>query len=389
MDSHTNGDYHDLSDCPDLESCSTRTRGGPTTQTDESKKKTMLRNTTVSIEGDAFYINGQPTYAGRTYKGMKVEGLLLNARMVQGIFDDLNPETRHLWDYPDGPWDADRNTQGFVDAMDEWRRHGLAGFTLNLQGGSPYGYSKTQKWCNSAFAPGGDLRNDYFRRLGKILDKADELGMIVILGYFYFGQDQRVSDEQSVIRAVENATDWICKNGYSNVLVEICNESDMPQYQHDILRSDRVDELIRLVQRRSEGKVESPAGRLLVSASMSGGKMPPENLVAASDFILLHGNEVEQPDRIRQMVDRTRELPAYRGMPIVFNEDDHFDFEAAANNFLAAVSRYAGWGYFDYRMEGEGFDEGYQSVPCNWSISSERKRGFFALLEEITGSQGM
>jgi hypothetical protein len=122
---------------------------------------------------------------------------------------------------------------------------------------------------------------------------------------------------------------------------------------------------------------------------MSGGKMPPENLVAASDFILLHGNEVEQPDRIRQMVDRTRELPAYRGMPIVFNEDDHFDFEAAANNFLAAVSRYAGWGYFDYRMEGEGFDEGYQSVPCNWSISSERKRGFFALLEEITGSQGM
>lgn len=30
--------------------------------------------------------------------------------------------------------------------------------------------------------------------------------------------------------------------------------------------------------------------------------------------------------------------------------------------------------------------EGYQSVPANWGISSTRKRGFFALLKEITES---
>jgi hypothetical protein len=36
-------------------------------------------------------------------------------------------------------------------------------------------------------------------------------------------------------------------------------------------------------------------------------------------------------------------------------------------------------------MEGEGFDEGYQSVPVNWSISSQRKRGFFSLLKEMSG----
>ncbi len=38
-------------------------------------------------------------------------------------------------------------------------------------------------------------------------------------------------------------------------------------------------------------------------------------------------------------------------------------------------------------MKGEGFDEGYQSVPVNWGISSTRKRGFFRLLAEITGGQ--
>ena len=52
-----------------------------------------LRQTVVSIIGENFYINGQPTYAGRVWNGHRVEGLLLNTRMVQATFDDLNPTT--------------------------------------------------------------------------------------------------------------------------------------------------------------------------------------------------------------------------------------------------------------------------------------------------------
>ena len=74
--------------------------------------------TAVSIVDDAFYINGEITYPGRSYQGNKIEGLLLNTRMVQGIFDDRNPETIHLWEYPDtGEWDAERNTREFLSAM--------------------------------------------------------------------------------------------------------------------------------------------------------------------------------------------------------------------------------------------------------------------------------
>ena len=86
------------------------------------------------------------------------------------------------------------------------------------------------------------------------------------------------------------------------------------------------------------------------------------------------------------MVGQTRGVSGYRTMPILFNEDDHFDFDKPRNNFTAAVREYASWGYFDFRMKGEGFDEGYQSVPVNWGISSERKRGFFALMKDITGT---
>ena len=94
------------------------------------------RKTTVSIVGDSFQINGKPTYAGREWRGHKIEGLLMNSRMVQGIFDDRNPETISRWAYPDTQkWDADRNTREFIEAMPEWRKHGLLAFTINFQGG--------------------------------------------------------------------------------------------------------------------------------------------------------------------------------------------------------------------------------------------------------------
>lgn len=74
--------------------------------------------TRVSIVGDAFQINGRPTYAGRTWNGRKIEGLLLNSRMVQATFDDRNPETVSRWAYPDTQkWDADRSTNEFIEMM--------------------------------------------------------------------------------------------------------------------------------------------------------------------------------------------------------------------------------------------------------------------------------
>lgn len=106
-----------------------------------------------------------------------------------------------------------------------------------------------------------------------------------------------------------------------------------------------------------------------------------------ADYLILHGNGVQQPERITQMVKDTRAMPSYRPMPIVFNEDDHFDFDEPVNNFSSAVAEYAGRGYFDFRFKGEGYNDGFQSMPANWAISSERKKAFFKLLSEITGDK--
>lgn len=339
-----------------------------------------VRQTRVSIVGEQFQINDRPTYPGRVWRGQRIEGLLLNSRMVQGIYDDLNPGTVARWAYPDtGRWDPERNTREFVAAMPQWRAHGLLAFTLNLQGGSPQGYSRDQPWINSAFAPDGSLRPEYLARLTLILDEADRLGMVVILGFFYFGQDEHLADEAAVLRAVDNAAGWVLDRGYTNVLIEVNNECDLPKYDHAVLRSERVAELIvRVKSREREGR------RLLAGTSYAGGGVPDDSVLAVSDFALVHGNGRNDPQRIRDLIRATRARAAWRPMPLVVNEDDHFDFEKDDNHFLAALRLGASWGYFDPGQS--DYRDGYQCPPVNWGINTPRKRAFFELVAEITGT---
>jgi len=343
-------------------------------------KPVKKNRTLVTIRGDQFFINGQPTYQGRTWKGNRIEGLLFNSRMVQGIFDDMNPVTSNQWVYPDTrKWDPMRNTSEFIINMQQWSDYGLLSFTLNLQGGSPQGYSQGQPWYNSAYYEDGALRPEYMARLEKILNRADELGMVPILGLFYFGQDEKLKGEAAIRTAVDNVLNWLFVRNYRNVLIEINNECNI-NYDHEILKPERVHELIDLVKQKNRNGFRYYAG-----TSYGGKFIPLPNVVKSSDFILLHGNSEPDPDNILGMVQKTRAVQGYTPKPILFNEDDHFEFDKEWNNFTAAIKGYASWGYFDFRMNGESFENGYQSVPVDWGINSERKRGFFNLLKDITG----
>lgn len=339
----------------------------------------IVSTTKLSISQNQFYVNDQLTYKGRYWQGRKIEGLLMNSRMVQGIFDDSNPNTRQRFAYQDtGTWDPDRNTNEFIAAMPEWKSKGLLAFTLNLQGGSPTGYGNSQPWINSAFSAQGNLKPDYVKRLTRILDRANELNMVVILGYFYFGQDQVLENESAVLSAVDNITNWLLEKGYENLLIEVNNECDHNAYDHNILRPNRVHELIQRVK-----ETERNGKRLLVSTSYKGGNIPSTKVIAESDYVILHGNGVHTPNGLRNLVRRTREVS--QNKPIIINEDDHFDFDKADYNFLAAVDEYASWGYFDFREQGEAFEQGFQTVPIDWGINSARKISFFNKVKEITG----
>ena len=70
-------------------------------------------------------------------------------------------------------------------------------------------------------------------------------------------------------------------------------------------------------------------------------------------------------------------------MPILFNEDDHFDFDKPENNFVGGTSEHASWGYFDPGKT--NYRDGYQSPPVNWGNQHRAKTG---VLREAQGDHG-
>ena len=124
--------------------------------------------------------------------------------------------------------------------------------------------------------------------------------------------------------------------------------------------------------------------RLLTGTSYGGNGIPESNVVKTSQFLLIHGNGVKDPKRIAEMVRLTRAVEGWRPMPILFSEDDHFNFYKSENNMMSAISEYASWGYFD--PGASDYSGGYQCPPVDWGINSERKKAFFNLPRQVTGS---
>ena len=348
--------------------------------------RAAVPRTSISIKGDAFWINGRPTYPGRAWNGKKIEGLLFTSRMANAIIDDHNPETRGVWAYADGPWDPERNTNELIANLPRYRACGLTSIAVNVQGGSPIGYGWHQPWHTSGLTPDGALLPAYAARLKRVIEAADANSMAVMVGFFYISATPALSGEAAVIKAADAVTDLICEAGYTNVLIEIGNEIDIPRWPYEILKPPRSHELVERVQARSRGHIKTPAGCLLVSTSFATRDVPPERLLKVADYVLYHGNGLRTPQDVRMRARQLRALPGYRGQPLSINEDDHFDFDKPDNNMLAAIGEYSGWGLFDYRQIRERFEDGYQSLPVDWGINSERKKGFFGLLAQVTGS---
>ncbi|WP_068083281.1 hypothetical protein [Novosphingobium rosa] len=344
------------------------------------------RATVVDVVGDAFHINGKPTYPGRAYRGSRIEGLLFTSRMVNCIANDQNPETRGMWAYRDGPWDPERNTNEFIAALPLYRARGLTSVAFNIQGGSPMGYGWHQPWQMSGYTADGHLLPDYRDRLIRVLDALDAAGMVAILGLFYIAAKPALKDEAAVMRAADEVIDLICQKGYTHVLIEVGNEVDLAPWAYDIIKPARAHELVARIQARSKGKIRNRQGRLQVSTSILWHSQIPARLLESVDYVLFHGNAMATPDALRSRAKDIRAMPGYHGQPLLINEDDHFDFEKFDNDLNAAVQEYVGWGYFDYRQITEPFEDGYQSLPVDWGIHSARKKGFFNALAEITGA---
>jgi hypothetical protein len=250
-----------------------------------------------------------PGWQGEGF-GEQVRGTLLNLRSANAVFDDESGRVRQY----DRDFDPQVNTDAFIARLDEYRAHGLLANDVNLQGGNP-GFSGA---LNSAFNRDGSLRQAWMDRAAQVIEAHAERNMVVVLGYFYFHQDQYLADENAVRLAVVNATDWLIENNYRNVIIEIANEyNDQDAYDHEIIRShEGMAELIELAQSR----FDDAGFRLAVSASRFGDALWPNNPVAeAADLALVHCNGVNPATCANETSAAQRAYP----YPIVVNETDN------------------------------------------------------------------
>jgi CubicO group peptidase (beta-lactamase class C family) len=283
-----------------------------------SSRLTNTEQTRICIERNRWYLNGD-----LTYPSTQAEGLLMNVRMVNAVFEDKARSG----------FDADENTNEFIKKITVYLSHGVRAFTISLQGGFP-GYEGA---INSAFNPDGSLRKNYLQRVKRVIEACDRNGAAVILGCYYQRQDQILKDEKAVRKGVVNTVRWLAKSGYTNVVLEIANEFNHSGFDHPILKkSEGQVELIQLA------KETWP--KLQVSTSGLGNGRLPDNVCRASDFLLIHFNGTKLED----IPKRIQALKKY-GKPIICNEDQKYG-EQAAEAARLSVENGASWGFMHEKI---------------------------------------
>lgn len=305
-----------------------------------------MTQTRLSIKGESFLINDQLTYSELAGSNPETHGLLMNARFIQGVFDDqADPARFARWGYEQ--WDPDKNTDDLIAALPEWYRYGLRAFTVGFQGGGPCFTIDNRTIENNPFGEDGTtLDPAYAARMDRLIRAADALGMVVIVSYFYGDQTRNLRDGRAVRNAVTTASRWLKEGGYTNVIIEVANEHDIPPFQqHPLLfHPQGVAMLIDLAR--------SESGGMPVGCSGKGGSIFRE-IAEASDVILIHGNGCSR-QRLYNMIYEIRGWQLDR--PIVCNEDSQ-----AIGQMAVTYKTRTSWGYYNNMTK--------QEPPTAWGVT--------------------
>ncbi len=325
-----------------------------------------MLNTRYKIIGDNFYINDKKTYSEILDSNEKMHGLLFNARFIQGIFDDKNPENAGKYDRFGKKFDATANTDDLISHLKEWYDVGIRAITVGLQGGGPIFTFKDWSCIktDSFSSDGKILSEDYKSRLEKLIKACDEIGIIVIVSILYQAQIHYFDDSVAIVSAIKTACEYLKTLPYQNIIIEVANEYDIGDFREhkNISSPEGIATLIDLSK-------EWSGNRFAVGSSGGGGTY--DYIVAKhSDVILFHGNNMRRQEYANLIARMKADFP---DKPIVCNEDSPMftQLEISANTHTS-------WGYYN--------DFTKQEPPSFWNIKNGEDRFFAERLKGyITG----
>ncbi len=319
-----------------------------------------MAKTHLTIEGEKFLINGKLTYSEIEGTRPDAHGFLMNARFIQGIFDDaMEPERFARWGH--GEWDPMANTERLIAALPEWYRYGLRAFTTGFQGGGPCFTIQNHTIQNNPFGEDGlTLDADYAERMDKLIRGADAVGMIVIVSFFYGSQTRWLKDGKAIRNAVTTASRFL--KGRPNVIIEVANEMNIGSFaNHPIIREPEGMAMLLDLARKESGGL--PCG------CSGGGGYYNREVAEASDVILIHGNGCTR-QRYHNMIQEVQSWNLNR--PIVCNEDSQ-----AIGQLQVAYKTQTSWGYYNNMTK--------QEPPADWGITSGEDTFFAHRMAEGIG----
>lgn len=142
-----------------------------------------------SIKGASLYLNGQE---------FKIIGLRCSNALI-----------------------SDKTTQDLIDSLDLYKSYGVNMVSVYLMG-SRYGDVK-------GYRPDASLDSTYAKRMARIIEAAEERGMVVLVGCLYWSTSRAKEDlghwtQAEANKAVANTVKWLVQHDYRNVFIDPDNE---------------------------------------------------------------------------------------------------------------------------------------------------------------------
>jgi hypothetical protein len=234
---------------------------------------------------------------------------------------------------------------------------------LGIQGGGPCFTINNKTIENNPFgADGATIDAAYAGRLDRLIRGADEVGMVVIVSFFYGDQAARLVDGRAVRRAVTTAGRFLRDGGYSNVIIEVANEQNIGAFaSHPIIQEpEGMAMLIDLAREESGG--------MAVGSSGGGGYIAKE-IAEASDVVLIHGNGQTRQQYYNLITQAKAWAPQ---KPIVCNEDSQ-----AIGQLVVAAHTHTSWGYYNNMTK--------QEPPARWGVVPGEDTFFALRMAEVVG----
>lgn len=342
---------------------------------------------------DRFYVRSGPssnwdlTYGGSAYR-RKVRGSLALIRVAQGLFNDEWMRERDF--------DPDANTDGLIDQLDTYKRHGVSGIVVGLQGSNPF-YSMDANGVArgssadlgeragalvSAYRRDGSLKADWLLRLDRLIEAADKRGMIVCLILFQQDQDEALESTEAIANAASNIARHLIETDARNVIVDVADAWDEPEGRWDHRRfiPRYVESLIRAVR----DEFQHAAFSLPIGASSGSGMLYPLSLAQLCDVVLLQGNGRDASHKLA----RAQQFKSY-ARPVLMVSDSNSvaaamaDLDRERAIAEAYLERASGWSFVPTQMA-DAFPFSYRPADSVAGASSAPYAAYFrAVLEQI------